>query len=117
MKTVQVNNLGYLIGPSVSDATIEIEVTDETAEKLINWPAEKIWQYDWETKTFNLVQTPYLDGLRFARAVECFDVINRGQGWYLTLLEEQKTELLTWYQAWLDVTETGIIPEKPEWLK
>ena len=41
---------------------------------------------------------------------ECLEVIKK-------TLEEQKTELLTWYQAWLDVTETGIIPEKPEWLK
>jgi hypothetical protein len=117
MKIVKVNNLGYLIGPSVTDATIEVEVTDELAEKLNNWPATKIWQYDWDTKAFNLVQTPYLDGLRFARTMECFEIINRGQGWYLLLTEDQKAELIAWYQAWLDVTETGVIPVKPEWIK
>jgi hypothetical protein len=29
---------------------------------------------------------------------------------------EQKIELQTWYQAWLDITETGEIPKKPDWL-
>lgn len=117
MTIVTVNNLGFLEGPSVQDASIEIEVTEEIAKKLSNWPAEMLWQYNWETKEFNLVQTPYLDGLRFARQVHCFDIINRGQGWYMLLTEEQKTELTNWYKAWLDVTETGNIPKKPEWLK
>lgn len=117
MNTVMVNNLGFLAGPSVRDATIEIEVSEEVFNQISNWPAAKIWQYNWDTQTFNLVQTPYLDGLRFARAMECFDIINRGQGWYLLLTDEQKSELMAWYQAWLDVTETGIIPTKPEWIK
>ena len=117
MQHVKVNNLGFLAGPSVRDATIEIEVSEEVLSQISNWPASKIWQYNWDTKTFSLVQTPYLDGLRFARAVECFDIINRGQGWYLLLTEEQKAELTAWYQAWLDVTETGTIPTKPEWIK
>lgn len=117
MKTVYVNNLGYREGPSVTDATIAIEVTDEVEQQISSWKAAEIWQYDWETKKFNLVQTPYLDGLRFARSVECFPVINRGMGWYLTLTEEQKTELTAWYQAWLDVTETNKVPQKPTWIK
>lgn len=117
MKTVKINNLGFLEGPSVKDAMIDVEITEEESKKISNWPASKIWQYDWENKTFNLVQTPYFDGLRFARQVECFDIINRGQGWYLLLTEDQKKELTEWYKAWLDVTETGIIPKKPSWIK
>ena len=48
--------------------------------------------------------------------MECFSVINRGQLWYERLTEEQKTELNAWYQAWLNATEAGAMPEKPGWL-
>lgn len=116
MKKIKLNNLGYLEGPSVHDATIELEIEDDVALQISNWKATELWQYDWNTKTFNLIQSPYLEDLRFARAMECFPIINRGMGWYLLLSEEQKAELTTWYQAWLDVTETKIIPTKPDWL-
>ncbi len=55
--------------------------------------------------------------LRQQREQECFSVINRGSLWYDTLTEEQKEELKIWYKAWLDVTETRVIPEKLEWIK
>jgi len=32
-----------------------------------------------------------------------------------TLTEEQIQEYNEWRQAWLDVTETKVKPEKPEW--
>ncbi len=54
--------------------------------------------------------------LRLAREDQCFCIVNRGQVWYNTLTEEQKSELDEWYQAWLDVTETNVIPKKPVWL-
>lgn len=55
--------------------------------------------------------------LRVRRLKECFPIINRGDMWYSTLSEEQRTELGVWYQGWLDVTETKIVPEMPSWLK
>ena len=55
--------------------------------------------------------------LRKLREAECFALVNRGELWYNRLTEEQKTELEKWYQAWLDVTETLTIPNKPNWLK
>jgi hypothetical protein len=58
-----------------------------------------------------------LQALREQRESECFSIINRGQLWYNSLTEEQLTELQVWYMAWLDVTETKIIPTKPSWLK
>lgn len=58
-----------------------------------------------------------LDQLRDMRDVECFSIINRGQLWYNILTAEQYDELQVWYKAWLDITETKIIPKKPEWLK
>ena len=53
---------------------------------------------------------------RSQRAKICFPVINRGELWYSKLSTEQKEELSAWYQAWLDVTETKIVPETPLWL-
>ena len=53
---------------------------------------------------------------RKRREVECFPIINRGQLWYDTLSAAQLAELKTWYQSWLDGTNTLAIPEKPAWL-
>ena len=64
-----------------------------------------------------LTEEQELEELRQQREVECFSVINRGQLWYNTLTAKQFDELQVWYKAWLDVTETKIIPEKPTWLK
>ena len=57
-----------------------------------------------------------LASLRSQREKTCFQYINRGYMWYSRLTDKQKDELETWYQAWLDVTETRAIPEMPEWL-
>lgn len=57
-----------------------------------------------------------LKTLRTRRETECFPIINRGQLWYSMLDNLQLQELKEWYQAWLGVTETGIVPEKPSWL-
>lgn len=54
--------------------------------------------------------------LRLMRHRECFSVINRGSFWYDFLTLEQKEELREWYQAWLEVTDTNEIPQKPLWL-
>lgn len=54
--------------------------------------------------------------LRFRRTTECFSVVNRGTPWYDRLTEVQKNELNDWYQGWLDVTETKVVPNKPEWI-
>ena len=55
--------------------------------------------------------------LRQRRQTECFAFVNRGQLWYATLSIKQLAELTAWYTAWLKVTETKNIPEKPEWLE
>ena len=54
--------------------------------------------------------------LRSLREKACYPVINRGELWYSRLTVDQKEELNTWYQAWLDVTDTRIVPESPDWL-
>ena len=57
-----------------------------------------------------------LKQLRAQRSEECFSIINRGYLWYRQLSEEQVAELDKWYKAWLDVTKTLEIPQKPKWL-
>lgn len=57
-----------------------------------------------------------LTSLRVQREKICFPYINRGELWYNKLSAEQREELGVWYQAWLDVTETKIIPAVPTWL-
>ena len=57
-----------------------------------------------------------LHQLRKLRESECFPIINRGKLWYDNLTYEQRAELTDWYFAWLDVTETRVIPRKPSWL-
>lgn len=47
---------------------------------------------------------------------EVFNIINRGKLWYDSLSEVQEQELNEWYDAWLKVTETLVIPLKPIWL-
>lgn len=58
-----------------------------------------------------------IKALRQLRERECFNAVNRGQVWYELLTDSQKQELKNWYQKWLDVTETFVIPTKPYWLK
>lgn len=70
-----------------------------------------------DTERFDyLMKQKHITRLRFIREEECFAVINRGEVWYRTLAEEQKNELQIWYEAWLDITETLVIPEKPTWI-
>lgn len=58
-----------------------------------------------------------IEELRGRRQRECYTYINRGELWYNHLTDYQKEELNAWYQAWLDVTETLEVPEKPSWLE
>ena len=54
---------------------------------------------------------------RQRREKECFAVVNRGQLWYEGITLQQMVELRRWYKAWLNVTETMVVPEKPAWLE
>lgn len=58
----------------------------------------------------------YKDNLRTRRVNECYSIVNRGKLWYNHLSFEQLSELTSWYRAWLNVTETLIVPEKLNWV-
>ena len=85
----------------------EINPKDVWKYQFVNYEGENIINFITASEGY----------LRRLREIHCFSVINRGQLWYDTLTETQKQELKVWYQAWLDVTETKVIPEKPSWLK
>jgi hypothetical protein len=58
-----------------------------------------------------------IEHLRNIRDYLCFRVVNRGGVWYATLTEQEKIELMEWYVAWLNITETKEVPQEPSWLK
>ena len=106
-------------GVDVYNLPNETDTIKQRAYKLENGQ----WVFD-ETKYQELLKEQttiddkiVIEELRQQREVECFSIINRGQLWYSTLTEEKLTELQTWYNAWLDITETKFVPEKPSWIK
>lgn len=54
--------------------------------------------------------------LRRLRTNRVFPIINRSNMWFNSLTQQQKNELQIWYQAWLDVTDTLVVPDRPAWL-
>jgi hypothetical protein len=58
-----------------------------------------------------------INELKDKREIECFSVINRGILWYNKLDSEKIEQLEKWYNDWLNITETLIVPTKPDWLK
>lgn len=98
----------------------------ENGGKDVKWVVEvEGVEYKPERQEEIIVYIPYtkqelaekeLNDLRERREIECFPYINRGELWYDSLTQEQRIELSVWYHAWLDVTETRIIPTKPSWL-
>lgn len=73
--------------------------------------------FDDEEQDTALAEETEKETLRQRRQTECFAFVNRGQLWYATLSAKQLVELTTWYTAWLKVTETKTIPERPAWLE
>ena len=115
---MRIKILGQLSYQSFPETDGMIEVDDELLKqigrtKCFDVNTNKIIDYVKPDRSIVTQQKT----LRFKREKECFPIINRGQLWYSTLTAEQYRELQTWYQAWLDVTETLVAPEKPGWLE
>ena len=73
---------------------------------------------DFDSEEDNKIETENTkQALRQRRQTECFSYVNRGQLWYATLSVKQLAELTLWYKAWLNVTETMSVPERPAWLE
>ena len=115
--TVYINKLNLLQSPYIQDANIAIEISEEEFIKTRSIEFSKAWQWNSTLNMFEKITTPVLKALREAREIECFSLMNRSPLWFMSLSLEQQKELTDWYKAWLDVTETQEIPEKPNWLK
>ncbi len=119
---IRINENGYVQSyAEIGNLTngIEIEAPSDLEHFEVNFEAYQVKDgvliFD-EDKRSQLDNQHILDDLRFEREQQCFPIINRGQLWYEMLSETQVAELQLWYQAWLDVTETLLIPERPGWL-
>ena len=116
MHKVKINKDGFMESPYILDATIEVEVDDDQYEKLQSFPFYHNWKY--KDGKWDCVVIDEDNWLRFRRQRDCFDLIDgKSNMWYQMLTPEQNDELKKWYQAWLDVTDTKVMPTKPEWLK
>lgn len=98
---------------------IEVDVPEDEIHFADNYTAYKLVDglltFD-EGQSETNAKKEEIDNFRHLREVECFPYINRGQLWYAKLSVKQLSELTAWYSAWLKVTETKVIPEKPAWL-
>lgn len=103
----------------VDSETLSDAELDYFQNEGFSWQeVEQAWNGQWyiSGKCPAKPEEVILNELRSRREIECFSIINRGQFWYDLLTEEQKAELRVWYQNWLDVTDTKVIPTKPSWL-
>lgn len=97
-----------------------IEYSQEEYNTLWNCDALHYVDMDPETGLPQQCLVDEEEQLKYYRRIrekECFPYINRGKLWYDTLTNKQKEQLEQWYDAWLNVTDTKTIPEKPNWLK
>ena len=115
MKVKILDKFSYQTFPETDDM---VEIEDSLLRqigktKCFDVKKQKVIDYDNSAE----IKERQISRLRKQREQECFPIINRGQLWYSTLTAEQYRELQVWYQAWLDVTETLVVPEKPWWLE
>lgn len=112
---VRINEEGYLESLYINNANIEIDVDEDTMAMLSECLNYHNWRFlndEWQ-----MVCIFPDENLRLMREDECFSYIDRSRLWYDSLSSEQYQELQEWYNAWLNVTETKVIPTKPSWLK
>lgn len=67
-------------------------------------------------KQENITKQRQKEEIRRQRQIQCFSIMDRSKFWYDNLTSEQQQQLKEWYNAWLEAPETGIIPEKLNWL-
>lgn len=124
MAIITVDESGYVTGLYLGDGLsvkggIEVELPFEADELFSDIGVYRYVGGEFikdEKKAVTKADEDALALLRGRRKTECFPVINRGQLWYAQLTEAQATELADWYRAWLDVTESRVIPDPPAWI-
>lgn len=123
MRTVHVNFYedGYVrdwsVDPLENDIVVDVEDWDDFDVNSRSYKRVGDGVVKDEEKLKSIQLEKEIEMIRLTREEECFPVINRGGIWYDTLTEQEKSDLMDWYQAWLNATDTLVIPEKPSWLK
>lgn len=119
MKYVQKDNDGNIIAVSNTqyDGFEASEVDYEIGFDGKVYTLNEIQSADYISRKNIFDNNKRLSDIRLQRETDCFPIINRGALWYNKLTTEQKNELTVWYQQWLDAPQTGVIPEKLEWIK
>ena len=120
---IKIDEQGYIsefaiIGELMGDS-IDVEAPDDP-EFMFKYGSYKYenGQLIYDVDKHGIIErAKHANELRVTRKKECFPIINRGVLWYNTLTEDQAIELSQWYQDWLDVTNTLVVPTMPEWLK
>lgn len=101
------------------DGGLEVDIPSDMDHFFNNYESYKLTEtglvFDQE-KFDSMKEEEDLETLRERRQTECFEYVDRGALWYDTLTAEQLIELGYFYRAWLNVTETKVVPEKPTWL-
>jgi predicted outer membrane lipoprotein len=120
---VQTNAEGFVENYAIIgtvEGGIEVSQPSDLDHFEVNFTAYRVRDGDLvfdETKQKALGNTQAVEKYRWLREAECFSIINRGQLWYEALTDAQRDELRQWYQAWLDGTDTLVVPERPVWLQ
>ena len=105
-----------------SEQNNRVEISESRWQELLEGQSNGLEIYTRENgepdlRQHKITEEDILLNLRTRREQECFSVINRGQIWYDLLSLDQKHELVLWYNAWLNVTDTKAVPEVPIFLK
>lgn len=98
--------------------TVSVDIEDMDFDKIAGYTYTEGTLVFSEDKWREAQKQAELDTLRSRRDMECFSIVNRGSSWYDMYVntDERKAEFEQWYQAWLDVTKTLVIPDKPDWV-
>lgn len=119
---IEVNENGYVTSYAIVGSVvngIEVEAPADPVHFMSHYAAYRFADnkltFD-EDKDSSNRQEEQKSEYRALRERECFSVINRGQLWYETLTLSQLVELRKWYKAWLNITDTMTVPERPAWL-
>lgn len=119
MKWALKNETGEIIGiapKKLLDSMVEIDEDYDVGFDGKLYSETELQSDDYLARRNAFDNSIALIELRNQREEECFSVINRGALWYDKLTDEQKEELSSWYEEWLNAPETGIIPSKPTWI-
>ena len=108
-------NKDWLFDICATDIPVIITLDEWKTISIV--PEFKAWKYLPDTDEFILVDSMDLETLRARRIKQCFNIIdNKSKLWWDNLTAVQLNEIKTWYQNWLDVTATKVIPQTPSWL-